>query len=76
VVVNYASDADGAESVASGIRDRGGRAVAVRADVAAPNDVAELFERARQEMGPLAALVNNAGTVGEQRASTSGTRPN
>jgi NAD(P)-dependent dehydrogenase (short-subunit alcohol dehydrogenase family) len=66
VVVNYAADADGAESVVSTIRGRGGRAVAVRADVAAPDEVAELFERAQREMGRLAALVNNAGTVGEQ----------
>jgi NAD(P)-dependent dehydrogenase (short-subunit alcohol dehydrogenase family) len=66
VVVNYAADADGAESVVSTIRAHGGRAVAVRADVTAPDDVANLFDRAQQEMGPLAALVNNAGTTGEQ----------
>jgi NAD(P)-dependent dehydrogenase (short-subunit alcohol dehydrogenase family) len=66
VVVNYAADADGAESVVSTIRGRGGRAVAVRADVAAPGEVADMFQRAQQEMGPLAALVNNAGTTGEQ----------
>jgi NAD(P)-dependent dehydrogenase (short-subunit alcohol dehydrogenase family) len=66
VVVNYAADAEGAESVVSTIRARGGRAVAVRADVTAPGDIADLFDRAQQEMGPLAALVNNAGTSGEQ----------
>ncbi|NJC70028.1 glucose 1-dehydrogenase [Planosporangium thailandense] len=66
VVVNYAADADGAESVVSAIRGHGGRAVAMRADVTAPDDVADLFDRAQQEMGPLAALVNNAGTTGEQ----------
>ncbi|MER7005296.1 SDR family oxidoreductase [Dactylosporangium sp. NPDC000555] len=66
VVVNYAADAAGAESVVSTIREHGGRAVAVRADVAAPDDVANLFDRARQEMGPLTALVNNAGIIGEQ----------
>jgi NAD(P)-dependent dehydrogenase (short-subunit alcohol dehydrogenase family) len=66
VVVNYAADADGAESVVSTIRARGGRAVAVRADVAAPGDVAGMFDRTRHEMGPLVALVNNAGTTGEQ----------
>jgi NAD(P)-dependent dehydrogenase (short-subunit alcohol dehydrogenase family) len=40
--------------------------VAVRADVAAPGDVADLFQRAQHEMGPLAALVNNAGISGGQ----------
>jgi NAD(P)-dependent dehydrogenase (short-subunit alcohol dehydrogenase family) len=66
VVVNYAADAAGAESVVSAIRGRGGRAIAVRADVAAPDAVADMFERAQRELGPLAALVNNAGTTGEQ----------
>jgi NAD(P)-dependent dehydrogenase (short-subunit alcohol dehydrogenase family) len=65
VVVNYAADAEGAESVVSAIRARGGRAEAVRADVAAPDEIAALFDRARQQMGPLTALVNNAGTAGE-----------
>ena len=66
VAVNYAADAAGAESVVSTIRGRGGRAIAVRADVAAPDTVADLFERTQRELGPLAALVNNAGTTGEQ----------
>src|ERR1700739_3312850 len=52
VVVNYAADADGAESVASAITARGGRAVAVRADVASEEDVEAMFGRA-QQMGPL-----------------------
>jgi NAD(P)-dependent dehydrogenase (short-subunit alcohol dehydrogenase family) len=69
VVVNYAADADGAESVVCAIRACGGRAMAVRADVAAPGDVVGMFARARQEMGPLAAPVNNAGTTGEQARS-------
>jgi NAD(P)-dependent dehydrogenase (short-subunit alcohol dehydrogenase family) len=66
VIVNYAADSDGAESVVSAIRAQGGRAEAVRADVAAPDDVAALFDQAQEQMGPLTALVNNAGTFGEQ----------
>jgi hypothetical protein len=66
VAVNYGADADGAESVVSSIRGQGGRAVAVRADVAAPDDVGNMFEVAQLELGPLAALVNNAGTAGAQ----------
>jgi NAD(P)-dependent dehydrogenase (short-subunit alcohol dehydrogenase family) len=66
VVVNYAADADGAESVVSAIRARGGRAEAMRGDVASEDDIAALFDRAQQQMGPLTALVNNAGTFGEQ----------
>jgi NAD(P)-dependent dehydrogenase (short-subunit alcohol dehydrogenase family) len=66
VVVNYAADADGAESVVSAIRAKGGRAEAVRADVASEQDVEAMFGRAQVQMGPLTALVNNAGSVGEQ----------
>lgn len=64
VLVNYATDVDGAQSVVSAIRARGSRAVAVRADVAAPGDIADMFQQAKQELGPLAALVNNAGIAG------------
>jgi len=66
VVVNYAADADGAESVVSAITGKGGRAVAVHADVASETDVEAMFSRAREEMGPLTALVNNAGGAGER----------
>jgi NAD(P)-dependent dehydrogenase (short-subunit alcohol dehydrogenase family) len=73
VIVNYAADSAGADSVVSGIKAKGGRAVAVQADVASEDDVEVLFERARQ-LGPITALVNNAGSpgelapIGEQRA--------
>ena len=66
VIVNYAADAGGAESVVSAITGKGGRAVAVRADVASEDDVEAMFGRAQEQMGPLTALVNNAGAVGEQ----------
>jgi NAD(P)-dependent dehydrogenase (short-subunit alcohol dehydrogenase family) len=66
VVANYAADAEGAESVVSAIRAKGGRAEAVRADVASEQDVEAMFGRAQEQMGPLTALVNNAGSVGEQ----------
>ena len=65
VIVNYAGDAKGAESVVSSIKAKGGRATAVRANVASEDDVAAMFGRAKQ-MGPLAALVNNAGIIGEE----------
>jgi NAD(P)-dependent dehydrogenase (short-subunit alcohol dehydrogenase family) len=65
VIVNYAADASGAESVVSDITGTGGRAMAVQADVASEDDVAAMFDRAAQ-MGPVTALVNNAGIGGEQ----------
>lgn len=65
VIVNYAADAPGAESVVSSINAKGGRALAIQADVASEDQVEAMFERA-QQMGPLTALVNNAGSVGAQ----------
>jgi NAD(P)-dependent dehydrogenase (short-subunit alcohol dehydrogenase family) len=66
VVVNYADDADGANSVVSAITAKGGRAVAMRADVASDTDVEAMFRDAQEQMGSLTALVNNAGAAGEQ----------
>src|SRR5215469_13622885 len=66
VVVNYAADADGAESVVSAINAKGGRATAVRADVASEDEVEAMFDQAQQQLGPLTALVNNAGIFGEK----------
>ena len=66
VIVNYAADEQRAESVVSAIRGTGGRAEAVRADVASEADVEAMLGRAQEQMGPLTALVNNAGAPAEQ----------
>ena len=66
VIVNYAADASGADSVVSAIAGTGGKAVAVQADVASEADVEAMFDRAREQMGPVTVLVNNAGGTGEQ----------
>jgi NAD(P)-dependent dehydrogenase (short-subunit alcohol dehydrogenase family) len=66
VIVNYTADADGAESVVSAISAKGGRATAVQADVASEDEVEAMFDQAQQLMGPLTALVNNAGIFGEK----------
>jgi NAD(P)-dependent dehydrogenase (short-subunit alcohol dehydrogenase family) len=66
VIVNYAGDAKGAESVVSAIKAKGGRAAAMRADVSSETDVEAMFDRAQEQMGPLTALVNNAGSLGEE----------
>jgi len=61
VVVNYASDAGGAQRVVDAIHKAGARAVAVQADVAVADDVRKLFAAAREAFGRLDVLVNNAG---------------
>ncbi|WP_305970612.1 MULTISPECIES: SDR family NAD(P)-dependent oxidoreductase [unclassified Mameliella] len=46
VVVNYAGNEEAASDVVARIEAKGGRAVAARADVADPTQVAQLFDRA------------------------------
>jgi NAD(P)-dependent dehydrogenase (short-subunit alcohol dehydrogenase family) len=64
VGVNYLGDAAAAAGVVGRIEADGGRAVAVRADVAQPAEVARLFDEVADALGPVGALVNNAGTTG------------
>jgi 3-oxoacyl-[acyl-carrier protein] reductase len=61
VVVNYASSKEGADRVVAEIKARGGRAIAVKGDVAKAADVRHLFEETRKAFGALDVLVNNAG---------------
>ena len=66
VCVNYLRNRAAAEGVAQEIRDGGGRAVAVGGDVAVEADVVQLFQACDRALGPLTALVNNAGIVERQ----------
>ena len=63
VCVNYRANEAAARGVVSAIEAAGGRAVAVAADVSVEADVVRLFETVDRELGPLAALVNNAGIL-------------
>ncbi len=64
VCVNYRKDAAAAEGVVRGIQDDGGRAMAVQADVAREDAVEDLFRAVDRDLGPVTALVNNAGLAG------------
>lgn len=64
VCVNYMADAAAAETLAGEINDGGGRAVALQADVADEEAVERLFAEAERRLGPVTALVNNAGLTG------------
>jgi NAD(P)-dependent dehydrogenase (short-subunit alcohol dehydrogenase family) len=66
VAVNYLSRADAAEAVVTSIRDRGGQAIAVQADVSTQDGASALFTAARAGLGPVTGLVNNAGIVARQ----------
>jgi len=61
VVVNYASSRAGAEAVVNRIRQTGGKAVAVQADVSKLEDVRRLFAETKKTFDKLDILVNNAG---------------
>src|SRR5437899_11894124 len=61
VVVNYSSSKEGAERVVAEIARKGGKAVAVQANVAKPADIQRLFSEAKKAYGQLDILVNNAG---------------
>jgi 3-oxoacyl-[acyl-carrier protein] reductase len=61
VAVNYRSSHKEADAVVRAIRREGGSAVALRADVSDPSDVAKMFGKVRQEFGGMDILVNTAG---------------
>jgi NAD(P)-dependent dehydrogenase (short-subunit alcohol dehydrogenase family) len=64
VAVNYASNAEAAQSVVADAERAGARAAAIQADVAQEAEVERLFAQAERRLGPLWGLVNNAGIVG------------
>jgi 3-oxoacyl-[acyl-carrier protein] reductase len=61
VVVNYASSKSGADRVVSAITAKGGKALAVQADVSKKADIDRLFAETKAAYGKLDILVNNAG---------------
>jgi NAD(P)-dependent dehydrogenase (short-subunit alcohol dehydrogenase family) len=65
VCVNYLKNGERAAEVVDGIRAAGGKAIMVKADTANEQEVIELFNRVDTELGPITALVNNAGITGK-----------
>src|SRR5882672_9378877 len=61
VAVNYSRSRDAAEEVVAAIREAGGAAMAIGADVAQQSDVDTMLGLVRDEFGGLDILVNNAG---------------
>jgi NAD(P)-dependent dehydrogenase (short-subunit alcohol dehydrogenase family) len=70
VAINYRRNADAAEQVVAAIRAQGGQAQAFAADIAQESEVIALFEQVDQALGPVTALVNNAGILETQARLT------
>jgi NAD(P)-dependent dehydrogenase (short-subunit alcohol dehydrogenase family) len=66
VCVNYRSNRAAADAVVADIESHGGTAIAVGADVSLETDVLRLFKAIDERLGPLRALVNNAGVLETQ----------
>lgn len=64
VAVNYAGNAGAAQTLVAEIERSGGRAVAIRADVADEAQVEQLFAETERGLGPIDGLVNCAGITG------------
>jgi 3-oxoacyl-[acyl-carrier protein] reductase len=61
VVVNYAFSSNAAEEVVQTIKDAGGEAIAIGADVSVAEDVDSLIKQTLEQFGRIDVLVNNAG---------------
>ncbi|MCM2674222.1 3-oxoacyl-ACP reductase [Alkalicoccobacillus plakortidis] len=61
VVVNYQSNSESAEKVVHAIKESGGQAIAVKADVSKSDDVLNLINETINQFGKIDILVNNAG---------------
>jgi NAD(P)-dependent dehydrogenase (short-subunit alcohol dehydrogenase family) len=66
VCVNFLSSGAAAAEVVTAIRNGGGRAIAVQADISVEADVLRLFETTDRELGRATALVNNAAAMEPQ----------
>jgi NAD(P)-dependent dehydrogenase (short-subunit alcohol dehydrogenase family) len=63
VAVNYREDAKAADAVVETIAKGGGRSVSLKGDVAVEADVLVMFDAAIKALGPLTAVIANAGVV-------------
>ncbi|MCE7764081.1 SDR family oxidoreductase [Pseudomonas putida] len=66
ICINYHADDQAAETLLGQVRALGAEAIAVRADASVEDEIIQLFQRVDEELGPVTALVNNAGTIGQQ----------
>ena len=66
VAINYREQQKAADKVVKQIRNTGGEAIAIQADIAVESEVKRMFNELDQDLGILTALVNNAGIIAAQ----------
>lgn len=66
VAVNFLRQAAQAEQLVAEILSRGGKAVALQADVTLEKEIIRLFNETDKQLGPVDVLVNNAGILETQ----------
>jgi len=66
VCINYHNNEKAALDVLDSVIATGQRGIAVKANIANETEVVDLFERLDNELGPISALVNNAGILEQQ----------
>jgi glucose 1-dehydrogenase len=69
VAVNYVAHPENAQALVRQIKDGGGDALAVEADVSNPDDVARMFRQVDAVWGGIDILVNSAGIDGTRAAA-------
>ena len=72
VIVNYNRSKESADAVVASIKKSGGDAVAIKADLADPPQIAPLFDAALKTYGKLDILVNNAAVADRKRLESTG----
>jgi 3-oxoacyl-[acyl-carrier protein] reductase len=65
VAVVYRGSQEAADKLVAEIKSAGGTALALQADVADADSVADCVKRVEQELGPIDILVNNAGVIAD-----------
>lgn len=63
VVVNYVGNEKAAQEAVAAIRENGGKAVAIRADISSVSNISRLFDETEKQMGPIDIVVANVGVA-------------
>jgi NAD(P)-dependent dehydrogenase (short-subunit alcohol dehydrogenase family) len=70
VAIHYHRSRDAAEGLAETVRAKGGKAVALSANLADEEQAASLLPRAESDLGPIGCLVNNAAVFVDDTVET------